>query len=182
MQPSSDQNPQVANSANDQGNSQTEHDELGFFDKAKNVSIILYSFYAVCVILVVLDFVVHRHIYLPFEKIPTFYAAYGFIACVILVVLAKLMRVALMKDENYYDARLDEVLNEPLATNVYNKTDASHNIDSSQDSNNDIPQDMDELGLSKASNPMPTNDQSNTMDELGLGISDKDENGKGAKQ
>lgn len=82
--------------------------DLSFFDKPKNVSIILYVFYAVCILLVALDFVVHRHIYLDFEKIPTFYAIYGFVACVVLVVLAKLMRLVLMRDETYYDQRLDE--------------------------------------------------------------------------
>lgn len=81
---------------------------LSFFDKPKNVSIILYSFYAICALLVALDFVVHRHIYLDFEKIPAFYAIYGFVACVLLVVLAKLMRLVLMRDETYYDARDDE--------------------------------------------------------------------------
>lgn len=80
----------------------------GFFDKTRNVNIILYSFYAISILLVALDFIVHRHIYLDFEKIPTFYAIYGFVACTVLVVLAKLMRLVLMRDEDYYDKRLDE--------------------------------------------------------------------------
>lgn len=79
-----------------------------FFDKEKNVNLILYVFYALCAILVILDFVVHRHIYVYFEELPTFYALYGFVACVALVVLAKLMRLVLMRDEDYYDDRLDE--------------------------------------------------------------------------
>ncbi|WP_395341564.1 hypothetical protein PN836_019555 [Ningiella sp. W23] len=74
-----------------------------FFDKPNNVKRILYVFYAVCVLLVALDFVVHRHIYLYFEEIPAFYAIYGFVACVVLVVLAKLMRILLMREENYYE-------------------------------------------------------------------------------
>lgn len=81
---------------------------LSFFDKPKNVSIILYTFYAISALLVVLDFVVHRHIYVHFEEIPAFYAIYGFIACVVLVVLAKLMRLVLMRSETYYDLRDDE--------------------------------------------------------------------------
>ena len=91
-----------------------DQNEMSFFDKPKNVSIILYSFYALCIILVALDFVVHRHIYVDFEKIPTFYALYGFVACVLLVVLAKLMRLVLMRDETYYDKRDDEAhMSEP---------------------------------------------------------------------
>jgi hypothetical protein len=79
-----------------------------FFDKPQNVTLILRVFYVICALLVIADFVVHRHIYVEFEKIPTFYAAYGFIACVVLVVIAKEMRRVFMKPENYYDAREDE--------------------------------------------------------------------------
>lgn len=85
-----------------------DHNNDSFFDKPKNVSIILYVFYALCAVLVALDFVVHRHIYVHFEEIPTFYALYGFVACVVLVVLAKLMRLGLMRSETYYDKRDDE--------------------------------------------------------------------------
>lgn len=78
-------------------------DDISFFDKPKNIKLIINGFYVICAILVLLDFVVHRHIYLDFEKIPAFYAIYGFVACVVLVVLAKLMRIGLMRDEEYYD-------------------------------------------------------------------------------
>jgi hypothetical protein len=82
--------------------------DSSFFDKPRNIKIIMYTFYALCIVLVALEFVVHRHIYLSFEKIPAFYALYGFVACVVLVVIAKLMRHAVMRDEHYYDKRLDE--------------------------------------------------------------------------
>lgn len=74
-----------------------------FFDRPETVTWILRVFYALCVLLVVLDFVVHRHIYVYFEELPTFYALYGFVACVVLVLLAKIMRVLLMRDEDYYE-------------------------------------------------------------------------------
>ncbi|MFC3123409.1 hypothetical protein [Agaribacter flavus] len=79
--------------------------QTDFFDKPQNIKIMMLAFYALCVLLVVLDFIVHRHVYVDFEKVPTFYALYGFIACVVLVVLAKIMRKAVMRDENYYDDR-----------------------------------------------------------------------------
>ena len=82
--------------------------EVTFFDQPRNVALILKTFYALCIILVLLDFFVHRHIYVYFETIPAFYAIYGFVACVVLVVLAKIMRKGLMRDEHYYDARVDE--------------------------------------------------------------------------
>lgn len=74
-----------------------------FFDKPENINKILKVFYAICVLLVVTDFIVHRHIYHDWEKIPAFYAVYGFVGCVILVLIAKAMRKVLMREEDYYD-------------------------------------------------------------------------------
>lgn len=73
------------------------------FDDPKNVNRLLRVFYAICVLLVVVDFLVHRHIYTVWEELPTFYALYGFVACVVLVLLAKLMRKVVMRKEEYYD-------------------------------------------------------------------------------
>ncbi|MDC9720821.1 MAG: hypothetical protein PSN46_08875 [Gammaproteobacteria bacterium] len=74
-----------------------------FFDKPENISKMLKVFYGVCILLVVADFMVHRHIYHSWENIPAFYAVYGFIGCVMLVIVAKAMRKVLMKEEDYYD-------------------------------------------------------------------------------
>jgi hypothetical protein len=75
----------------------------GMWDKKKNVERFLRVFYAICTLLVVLDFVVHRHIYHPWEALFGFHAWYGFAACWILVVIAKQMRRVLMRSEDYYD-------------------------------------------------------------------------------
>ena len=74
-----------------------------FFDKPENVKRVLKGFYAICIILVIADFFVHRHIGFSWEEIPAFYAIYGFVACVILVVLSKEMRKVVMRKEDYYD-------------------------------------------------------------------------------
>ena len=76
--------------------------KLPFFDDPNNVKWILRVFYALCVLLVLADFVVHRHVYMSWEALPTFYALYGFVACVVLVVIAKEMRKVLMRKEDYY--------------------------------------------------------------------------------
>lgn len=60
-------------------------------------------FLALCVLLVVADFFVHRHVEQPAEKIPGFYAGYGFLGCVILVLAAKELRKLVMRPEDYYD-------------------------------------------------------------------------------
>lgn len=73
------------------------------FDNPRNVTLLLRVFYVLCVLLFAADFIVHRHIYTELEKVPTFYALYGFVACVVLVIIAKYMRTILMRDEDYYD-------------------------------------------------------------------------------
>ncbi len=74
-----------------------------FFDKPENIKKILKVFYVICGLLVAIDFVVHRHVYHDWENIPAFYAIYGFIGCVVLVLIAKEMRKVLMRGEDYYD-------------------------------------------------------------------------------
>jgi hypothetical protein len=80
-----------------------ESNKQDFFDKPENIQKILRVFYVICVLLVVVDFVVHRHIYHDWENMPAFYAVYGFVGCVILVLIAKVMRKGLMREEDYYD-------------------------------------------------------------------------------
>jgi hypothetical protein len=100
--------PQQPQENNDNMNNAEQHSSDGFFDRPSTISWILRVFYALCIILVLLDFVVHRHIYVDFEKIPTFYALYGFVACVVLVLLAKVMRFLLMRGEDYYEPLNDD--------------------------------------------------------------------------
>lgn len=73
------------------------------FDKPQNVKNLLNGFYATCILLVIADFIIHRHTTMTWEKIPAFYAIYGFVACVVLVVVAKKMRTVVMRKEDYYD-------------------------------------------------------------------------------
>lgn len=80
-----------------------EQEKPDFFDKQENIDKIIKVFYVVCALLVLADFIVHRHIYHEWENIPAFYAIYGFVGCVVLVLIAKAMRKVLMKEEDYYD-------------------------------------------------------------------------------
>ncbi len=73
------------------------------FDDPKTVQRGLRVFYALCIVLAGADFIIHRHSVMDWEKLPGFYALYGFVACVVLVLLAKVMRVVLMRREDYYD-------------------------------------------------------------------------------
>jgi hypothetical protein len=82
------------------------HAAEGFFYQPKTIQWILRIFYSICILLVIADFVVHRHIVTEAEKIPAFYAIYGFTACVILVIIAAKMRKYVMRDEDYYDKEM----------------------------------------------------------------------------
>ena len=73
------------------------------FDNPRNVDRLLRGFYFICALLVITDFLVHRHIYMDWENIPAFYAIYGFVACVALVLMAKVLRKVVMRKEDYYD-------------------------------------------------------------------------------
>ena len=84
-------------------NEKKKDDKVYFFDKPENIKRVLNIFYSLCVILVLADFVIHRHIGLVWENIPAFYAIYGFVACVALVVVAKLIRKVVMRKEDYYN-------------------------------------------------------------------------------
>ncbi len=74
-----------------------------YFDKPENVSFVLRIFYVICGLLVTAEIIIHRHTIHSLESIFGFYALYGFVACVALVLIATQMRKVLMRDEDYYD-------------------------------------------------------------------------------
>ena len=60
--------------------------------------------YGACLLLLVADFVWHRHIEHPLENLPGFYAVFGFVGCVSLVLVAKELRRWVKRRKDYYDA------------------------------------------------------------------------------
>ena len=84
-----------------------------WLDQPQNIKKVIRGFYVACALVFGLDVVhqvvSHRHQQGPdsiagIEAIPGFYAVYGLVACVVLVILAKhLLRPAVMRDEEYYD-------------------------------------------------------------------------------
>ncbi len=83
------------------------------FDDPRNTQRLLRALYVVCGLLFLIDIVIvawHnfggpdvRHAEHWWENLPGFYAIYGFIGCVVLVLVSKQMRRVLMRDEDYYD-------------------------------------------------------------------------------
>lgn len=73
------------------------------FDHPRNVRRVIWALCIACVIVFVADPLVHRHVDHPWEAVFGFYGIYGFVACVLLVLVAKALRKILMRPEDYYD-------------------------------------------------------------------------------
>ena len=79
-----------------------ENEKTYLFDKPKNVKRLLYFLYGCCGLLFVLDFAIHRHVSHSWENLWGFYPLYGFVGCVVLVLVATWMRTFLMRPEDHY--------------------------------------------------------------------------------
>ncbi|MBF0590135.1 MAG: hypothetical protein HQL53_13520 [Magnetococcales bacterium] len=73
------------------------------FDNPKNVRFVVRALVGICLLLFLLDAVLYRHLVHPWEGIFGFYAIYGFVGCVLLVLLAKEMRQVVMRAEDFYE-------------------------------------------------------------------------------
>jgi len=76
--------------------------KLLWLDEAANVSILIKGLIVLCILLVVADFIIHRHAYFQFERWYGFYAISGFVAFTCIVLSAKLLRRVIGRDESYY--------------------------------------------------------------------------------
>ena len=84
-------------------NSEKKH----LFDQPRNVRRLIRIFFVLCALLLGLELLFHRHLnfaegVFPVEGWFGFYAIYGFVACVLLVLTATQMRKVLMRREDYY--------------------------------------------------------------------------------
>lgn len=74
-----------------------------WLDSKENVTKLVHGLWAICTLLLLADFVVHRHEEVTFAEWFGFYGIYGFVACVGLVLAAKELRKILKRPEDYYD-------------------------------------------------------------------------------
>ncbi len=81
----------------------TDNAKKHLFDDPRNVKRVIYALYAACAVLAAADFFVGRHVDHPLEWFYQFYPVYGFVACVILVLVAKEARKLLMRKEDHYE-------------------------------------------------------------------------------
>ena len=83
------------------------------FDDPGNVRFVLRLLYAICIALMLVDVVdlalrllgagALRHTERAWEGFAGFYPVYGWVGCVALVLIAKLLRKVVMRREDFYD-------------------------------------------------------------------------------
>ena len=106
-----------------------ENEKKYLLDNPQNVKRLLYFLYGCCALLFILDFVIPRHTTHSWENLWGFYAIFGFVACVILVLVAKWMRIFLMRPEDYYDHEGRADFEENSGTDEPNAEVGGHDVD-----------------------------------------------------
>jgi len=72
--------------------------------RPRTLKVLMAGFAAVLGALLLVEGWAHRHVIFPWEEWYGFYAAFGFVAYVMLVFVAQyLLRPIVMRDEGYYD-------------------------------------------------------------------------------
>ena len=85
-------------------NSADRDEKSAMFDNPRNVKWLLLIFFTSVGFLLLVDLVYNRHAIFPWEGWFGFYAVFGFVACVALVLAAKhVLRPIVMRKEDYYD-------------------------------------------------------------------------------
>ena len=77
--------------------------ELTFLDSVENRKKVRRYFYFALCILLLSDFFIPKRVHFSWETAPEFYAVYGFVACVSLIFIAKILRWLVKRKEDYYD-------------------------------------------------------------------------------
>jgi membrane protease YdiL (CAAX protease family) len=74
-----------------------------FFEKPGTIKLLWVLLYAVCIFTLVPEFFIHRHPHFAYDGYFGFFALLGFVACALLIIIAKGIGLFLKKNVNYYD-------------------------------------------------------------------------------
>ena len=97
-------NPEKSSVKTTQKSISIEYHELHWIERKTTIRGILYGLFIICIALFVADAFYHKHISFEMQSLFGFYAVFGFFMCVGLVLAAKVLRLFLMRDEDYYDS------------------------------------------------------------------------------
>ena len=74
-----------------------------WLDRSENVTKLYRGLWLTGIALLALDLFLHKHEEFDFAAWFGFYGVFGFVACVVLVLIAKNLRRVLMRSEDYYE-------------------------------------------------------------------------------
>lgn len=78
-------------------------DDHRWLDEPRNVDRVVRGLYILCALMFLADLLYAKHPFFDFENLFGFYALFGFIGSVTLVLAAKQLRRVLMRREDYYE-------------------------------------------------------------------------------
>ncbi len=75
------------------------------FENEQRMRTLKWVFYAAMAFFIVLDFIIPRHhLEFPWDRVPGFSSVFGFISCVLIIIVSKALgKLWLQKKEDYYD-------------------------------------------------------------------------------
>jgi hypothetical protein len=76
-----------------------------WLDRPRNVTRLVYLLYGTCALLLLADLFYEKHVHFAFERWLGFFALFGFVAYVGIVMSAKLLRRLVRRTEDYYERR-----------------------------------------------------------------------------
>ncbi|TDC54029.1 hypothetical protein E1281_16840 [Actinomadura sp. KC345] len=78
-------------------------DDRRWLDEPRNVDRVVHGLYLLCALVFLADLLYAKHPHFDVENLFGFYAVFGFVGSVTLVLVAKQLRRVLMRGEDYYE-------------------------------------------------------------------------------
>ena len=77
--------------------------QKGWLDQARNVRLLWRAFLGVLVATVLAEFLVRLHPHFEIESLFAFHAWYGFLACALMIMVARVLAILLKRRDSYYE-------------------------------------------------------------------------------
>jgi hypothetical protein len=79
-----------------------------WLDDPRNVKILWRGFLVLLTVVVAAELLITLHPHFAIEAVPGFHAVYGFLACAVMIIVAKLLGFLLKRPDTYYRADDDQ--------------------------------------------------------------------------
>jgi hypothetical protein len=78
-----------------------------WLDDPRNVKMLWRGFLVLLAVVVAAELLITLHPHFAIDAVPAFHAVYGFLACAVMIVVAKLLGLLLKRPDTYYSADND---------------------------------------------------------------------------